>query len=97
MNKNTQKANNTSIPANMDEVVTRRVLHEELLKFEERFDQKIRNLGALIEDQNHKLQMIAESLMTHTEASERRWNEHYNMYGFLEKRVSKIESKVALI
>ncbi|MBP6974616.1 MAG: hypothetical protein KBB54_01595 [Candidatus Pacebacteria bacterium] len=108
---------------NMDEVVTRRILADEFLKFEERFevkmermidikfeekfdqkfeeveekfDQLARNLTALIEDQNHKIQMLAEGIMMQTEANERKWQEQGGLYGFLEKRVTRLESEVLI-
>lgn len=69
---------------------------EKFAEQEEKFDQLARNLEALIEDQNHKIQMTAESIMMHIEASERRWQEQGGLYGFLEKRVTRLESEVLI-
>ena len=128
---------------NTGEVVTRGILAEEFLTFEERlrrrmnlmfeenlskkfkeFDEKFyekidrieavlnvkferrenrildnisqldRNLSALIEDQNHKIQALAEGIIMQIEAGERKWQEFTALYDMHGGRISKLEAKV---
>lgn len=64
--------------------------------FEDRFDQHARNMGALIEEQNHKIQALAEGIMMQIETNERKWQEQGGLNGFLEKRVTRLESEVLI-
>lgn len=73
------------------------------VKFERRENRIIQNihqlninLSALIEDQNHKIQALAEGIMMQIEANERKWHEHLALHGLLDKRINRLESEVLI-
>lgn len=85
----------------MDEVVTRRILAEELdKKFsdsnKEWNESTQRYIGALSEDFTQKVQMLAEGIAMQIEANERKWHEHLALHGLLDKRINKLESEVLI-
>lgn len=74
----------------MDEVVTRRILAEELDKRFSEWNKEWnentqRYIGALSEDFTQKVQMLAKGIAMQIEANERKWQEQGGLNGFLEK------------
>lgn len=85
----------------MDEVITRRILAEELdKKFSESNKEWNENtqryIGALSEDFTQKVQMLAEDIAMQIEANERKWEEHLTLHGILDKRINRLETELLI-
>lgn len=102
--KNLENSKTASVDerVDMDEVVTRRILSEELARFDARFDTKLneqrkeyeRYLGALAEDFNDKIKSIGEGISMILERGAEDSEKNKREHEWFKTRIARLEAKV---